>query len=66
MDFAAVMLFNQQVSRLECLLFHIKSQPDVAFKSVDYKKTFNVIFQSSKNKEITFPHKFIFEVYFIS
>ena len=39
MDFVAVMLFTQQVSHLESLLlFQIKSQPGVAYKSVDYKK----------------------------
>ena len=61
MDFAAVMLFTQQVFHLEfLLLFRIKSQPGVAYKSVDYKKTFNVVFKSSENEEITLPHEFIF------
>ena len=47
MDFVAVMLFNQQIFHLEyLLLFQIKSQPGVTFKSVDYKKTFNVVFFS--------------------
>ena len=42
MDFVAVVLFTQQVFHLECLLlFQIKSQPRVAYKSVDYKKSFN-------------------------
>ena len=50
MDFIAAMLFTQQVFHLECLLlFQIKSQPCVTYKSVDFK-----------NKEITFPHEFIF------
>ena len=58
MDFVAVMLFTQQVFHLECLLlFRIKSQPGVAYKSVDYKNTFN---ESSKNEETTLPHEFIF------
>ena len=61
MDFAAVMLFTQQVFHLEfLLLFRIKSQPGVAYKSVDYKKTFNVVLKSSENEEITLPHEFIF------
>ena len=48
--FLAVMLFTQQVFHLECYYyFEIKSQPDVAYKSVCYKRAFNVIFQSSKN-----------------
>ena len=44
MDFVAVMLFTQQVFRLEFLLFQIKSQLGVAYKSVDYKKAFNIVF----------------------
>ena len=45
MDFVPVMFFTQQVFYLECLLlFQIKSQPGVAYKSVDYKKTFDVVF----------------------
>ena len=40
MDFVAVMLFTQQVFRLECLLlFRVKSQPGVAYESVVYKKS---------------------------
>ena len=43
MNFVAAMLFTQQVFHLECLLlFQIKSQPGFAYKSVDYKKPFNV------------------------
>ena len=45
MDFAAVMFFTQQVFHLECfLLLRIKSQPGIAYKSVAYKKIFNVDF----------------------
>ena len=37
------MLFTQQVFHIECLLFfQIESQPGVAYKSVDYKKAFEV------------------------
>ena len=43
MDFVAVMLFNQQVFHLGCLLiFQIKSHLGIAYQSVDYKKAFNV------------------------
>ena len=62
------MLFTQQVFHSECLLlFQIKSQPSGAYKSLDYKKGFNVVFWSSKNEEITSPHEFIFVfiLYFI-
>ena len=67
MDSVALMLFTQHVFHLECLLFHIKSQPGVSYRSVDYNKAFNVVFWSSKNKEITFSHEFIlvFILYFI-
>ena len=45
MDFVVGMLFTQQVFHLEgLLLFHIKSHRGITYKSVDYKKTFNVIF----------------------
>ena len=61
MDFVAVMLFIQQVFHLESLLlFRIKSQPAVAYKSVVYKKAFHIVLKSSKNEEITLPHEFIF------
>ena len=61
MDFVAVILFTQQVFHLECsLLFRIKSQPGVAYKSVVYKKACNVVFKSSENEKITLPHEFIF------
>ena len=61
MDFAAVMLFTQQVFHLECLLlFRIKSQPGVAYKSVVYKKAFKVVFKSSKNEKLTLPHECLF------
>ena len=63
MDFVAVMLFTQQVFHWEglLLLFCIKSQPIVAYKSVVYKRVFNIlVFESSKNEKITLPHEFIF------
>ena len=44
MDFVVRMLFTQQVFHLEGLLFHIKSHPGITYKSVDYKKAFNVVF----------------------
>ena len=53
-------LYSASFSFRMLLLFQIKSQPDVACKSVCYKRAFNVIFQSSKNWEITFLHEFIF------
>ena len=60
MDFAAGMVFTQQVFHLECLLlFQIKSQHGVAYKNIDFENAFNVIFQPSKNKEINFPYEFI-------
>ena len=68
MDFVAVMLFTQQLFHLECLLlFQIKSQLGVAYKSAVYKKPFNVVFESSKNEEIVLPHEFVFVLirYFI-
>ena len=53
MDFVAVMVFTQQVFRLECyfdsfwylrlLLFGIKSQPGVAYKNIFYKKACDVV-----------------------
>ena len=62
MYFVAVMLFTHQVFHLECLLllFQIKSQPADAYKSIVYKRTFKVVFTSSKNEKITMPHEFIF------
>ena len=54
------MIFTQQVIHLEWLiLFQIKCQPDVTYKSVVYKKAFDVIFKSFKNEEFILPHKFI-------
>ena len=45
MDFVAVMPFTQQVFHLECLLsIWTKSQSGVAYKSVAYKKIFNIAF----------------------
>ena len=53
MDFVAVMVFTQQVFRLECyfdsfwylrlLLFGIKSQPGVAYKNIFCKKACDVV-----------------------
>ena len=62
MDFVQVMLFTHHVFHLDfrlllLLLFRIKSQPGVAYKSVVYKKAFNLIFKFSKNEEITLPHE---------
>ena len=60
MDFVQVMLFTHHVFHLDfrlLLLFQIKSQPGVAYKSVVYKKAFNLIFTFSKNEEITLPHE---------
>ena len=61
MDFVQVMLFTHHVFHLDfrllLLLFQIKSQPGVAYKSVVYKKAFNLIFKFSKNEEITLPHE---------
>ena len=49
MDFVAAMLFTQEVFHLECLLlFWIKCQSGVAYKSVVYKRAFNVVFKSLK------------------
>ena len=61
MDFAAVILFAQQLCHLESfflfwlllilemLLSWIKSQPVVAYKSIFYKNACNFVFQSSEN-----------------
>ena len=61
MDFVQVMLFTHHIFHLDfrllLLLFQIKSQPGVAYKSVVYKKAFNLIFKFSKNEEITLPHE---------
>ena len=45
---------------MRLLLFPIKSQHGVVYNSVAYKKGYNVVLQSSKHEEITFPHEFIF------
>ena len=60
-------LYTENLSKIFQLLFQIKSQLGVAYKSVNYKKAFNVVFQSSKNEEITVPDEFIFVfiMYFI-
>ena len=54
MDFVVVMVFTKQVFYLSCsLLFQIKSQFGVAYKSVVYKRTFNILLKSSKKEKIT-------------
>ena len=60
-------LYTENLSKIFQLLFQIKSQLGVAYKSVNYKKAFNVVFWSSKNEEITVPDEFIFVfmMYFI-
>ena len=62
MDFVAVMPCTQQVFCLEfILLFHIKYQPGVAYKSVNYKKAFNVVFGLLKmNKQHSCEFIFVF------
>ena len=43
------------------LIFWIKSKPVVSYRSsVFFKKICSFAFKSSKNKEITLPHEFIF------
>ena len=52
MDFVAVMLFTQQVFHLKyLLLFQIKSQPGVLYKSIDYKKYLMLFFSLLKTKK---------------
>ena len=66
MDFVAVMLFTQQVFCLEFILFHIKSQPGVAYKIVDYKKAFNVVFGLLKmNKQLSCGFIFVFILFLL-
>ena len=60
------MLFTKQVFHLECLLFRIKSQPGVAYKSAVYKRAFNVVFKSSKNEKNNFVMRVYFCVYLVS
>ena len=60
------MLFTKQVFHLECLLFRIKSQPGVAYKSAVYKRAFNVVFKSSKNEKNNFAMRVYFCVYLVS
>ena len=38
----------------------IKSQPGVAYKSVAYKKSCEIVLQSFRHKKMTLPHGFIF------
>ena len=65
MDFAAILLFTQQVFHLQGfsfqymrLLFGIKSHPGVTYESVAYKKECNVVLWPCKHEETTFPHEF--------
>ena len=61
-------LATQQVFHLECLLlFWIKSQPGIVYKSDVYKKACNIVFKSSKNENLILPNEFIFVfiLYFI-
>ena len=59
------MLFTQKIFQKSFNCYF--SQLGVAYKSVNYKKAFNVVFWSSKNEEITVPDEFIFVfmMYFI-
>ena len=63
MNFVAVMLFTEQC----LLLLWIKSQPGVSYKSIVYKRAFDIVFKSSKNEKVTLPHEliFVFVWYFI-
>ena len=45
------MLFTKQVIHLEYLLFWIKSQSSVAYKSVIYKRPFNFVLRLLKMKK---------------
>ena len=45
---------------MRLFLFRTKSQPGATYESVAYKKICNVVSQSTKNEEITFPYEFIF------
>ena len=56
----SVRFFLTPFDFLKFLLFQIKSQQGVAYKSVVYKKACNIVFQSSKNEKITLPCEFIF------
>ena len=51
MDSVALMLFTQHVFHLECLLFHIKSQPGVSYRSVDIIKPLMLFFGLLKIKK---------------
>ena len=52
MTFVAVMLFTQQIFHLDCLLlFWIKSQLGVAYKSIIYKKKQLTFFSLLKMKK---------------
>ena len=45
---------------MRLLLFRIKSQPDVAYQSVTYKKARDIVLSSSKREEVIFTYEFIF------
>ena len=49
------------------LIFWIKFQSGVTYKSIVFKTAFNVVFKSSKNDKITLASEFIFVIiwYFI-
>ena len=59
------MFFTKQFFHLECLLFRIKSQPGVAYKSAVYKRAFNVVFKSSKNEKNNFAMRLYFCIYLV-
>ena len=59
MDFGKIMLFTQQVFHLQHLFFfYIFLIPEIT-----YKKPCNIVLQSSKHEETTYPHKFLFLCY---
>ena len=73
MYFVAVMLFTHQVFHLKCLFFFLlllirdtcyyfgsNLRLVLLMKVLFMKKVCNVVFQSSKNEEMTLPHEFIF------
>ena len=51
MDLVAVMLFTELVFHLEYLLYWIKPQSGVAYKSVVYKKAFYFVLRLLKMKK---------------
>ena len=67
MNFEVVMLFTQQVFHTLCFFLLLIPEDCYYFdtnlcgfpyKGVAYKKTSNVVLQSSKHEEIIFPHEF--------